>query len=113
MTNSGSRRTTPLPKNWPSIRRMVLVRDRHRCLWGSVPADLAVPGQCSRPATDVDHIIDPEDHHPDNLRSLCGEHHDIRTSRMAGRVSAAERRRIIALRNRPQRPHPGMREDNG
>lgn len=108
MTNSGSRRTTPLPANWPKIRRMILLRDRHQCQWGIIPDDNATPGQCSILATDVDHMFANDDHRPDNLRALCGKHHRIRTSRQAGLANGEAVRARVALRNRPPERHPGI-----
>lgn len=99
MTWTGARKAT-LPPDWPAIRRLVLERDGHRCTWPD-PDE-----RCTAPATDVDHIGDRHDHHPDNLRSLCGPHHDQRTA--AQGVAARN-----AKRYRPQPPHPGLRGGGG
>ena len=47
-----SGRTTPLPRNWPAIRRAILERDGHRCT--ATRGDTGA--RCDAPATDVDHI---------------------------------------------------------
>lgn len=97
--SSESGRTTPLPADWPTLRRAALDRDGHRCTW-------VEHGQrCAAPATDVDHTGDPDDHRLAMLRSLCSPHHDART---AGQ-GVAERARLRALRRRPATAHPAYR----
>lgn len=104
-----TRRVVPLPPHWQRIRAVVLLRDRYRCMWGTVESDDASPGQCSQPATDVDHVGDPADHSPENLRSLCAGHHAHRTALQAnlarGVAGSAERN----PRKRPPKSHPGLR----
>jgi 5-methylcytosine-specific restriction endonuclease McrA len=93
-----SSRTTPLPKDWATIRRRILRRDDHTCTW-------ADRGQrCGQPATDVDHIGDPNDHSDGNLRALCSPHHRKRSASQGGTAAAARR----IPRNRPQGKHPGL-----
>lgn len=95
-----SRRTTPLPPNWSSIRRRILTRDQHRCTW--ITRDGT---RCTQPATDVDHIIDAHLGGPDtddNLASLCRFHHNHKTSR------AARAAQSTARRNRDPEQHPGL-----
>ena len=93
-----SGRTTPLPRNWPAIRRAILERDGHRCT--AIRGDTGT--RCDAPATDVDHIDAPNDHRPANLRALCGHHHRRRTSAQGGRARSQRRR--------PTPPkHPGLK----
>ena len=77
-----SGRTTPLPRNWPAIRRAILERDGHRCT--AIRGDTGA--RCDAPATDVDHIDGlgpqgPAGHDPANLRGYCHPHHSARTAR--------------------------------
>ena len=104
------RRSTPLPPNWRTeIRPFVLNRDDYRCTWihgnpEGLPvtaAELDGPRRCNATATDADHIGDRDDHRPENLRSLCGPHHDHRTAGQAAAIYQARRRR-------PTEPHPGF-----
>lgn len=86
-----SRRTTPLPPDWPITRRRILRRDHYRCR------------ACGQPARHVDHVIPahlggPDDDH--NLQALCGMCHASKT----GREAQARRPR----RRRPPEPHPGL-----
>jgi hypothetical protein len=99
----------PLPPGWGGkngIQQSILIRDRRRCQWGSVPDDLAEYGQCSKTATEVDHIGDSEDHSYDNLRALCDSHHQLRSSRQGGAV----KHRIAEQTKRPVEKHPGIIE---
>jgi hypothetical protein len=53
----------------PTTRRMVLARDRHRCV---------VPGCSGRDYVEVHHIVERENgggHEPENLVTLCTRHH--------------------------------------
>jgi hypothetical protein len=105
--SEGSRRTVPLPPGWGGkngTQQAVLIRDKRRCLWGMIDEDGAQPGQCSREATEVDHIGDPADHSFCNLRSLCKSHHQIRSSRQGGAV----KRQRAELKKRPEDKHPGI-----
>lgn len=96
---SRSARTTPLPRNWPAIRRRILKRDGYTC------TNLNHLGQrCGQPATDVDHIGDPTDHSDANLRSLCTACHKRRSSSQGGKAAAAKR----IPRKRPAEKHPGL-----
>ena len=94
-------RRSPLPSNWPSIRRNVLERDEHHC-------QIGYPG-CEIKATEVDHISDHDDHREVNLRSACGRCHRRRTREQM----AAQRRERAALRKRPPEPHPGVLDPGG
>lgn len=114
MSSYSGRRVVPLPENWQAIRRVVLLRDRHRCQWGMLPGEQALDGiargQCSSTATEVDHMGAASDHNPDFLRAICHEHHKRRTSMQA---NAARSRKLKMLNgkfaNRPVPKHPGMR----
>lgn len=93
-----SARTVQLPKNWPSLRRLVFKRDGYACTWTDHGA------RCGQPATDVDHIGDPSDHDLANLRALCSPHHRRRSASQGGRAAQAKR----IPRRRPSEPHPGL-----
>ncbi|TAL42993.1 MAG: HNH endonuclease [Salinibacterium sp.] len=88
---SSSRRLSPLPKDWPRIRRLVLERDEGFC-------QIRLVG-CTMIATEVDHIGDRDDHSEDNLRSACKACHQKRTYMQT--LGHAPRRR-------PSEPHPGL-----
>ena len=93
-----SARTVPLPKGWTKTRARILKRDGYACTWDTGGI------RCGAPATDVDHIGDPNDHSEANLRSLCVPHHRFRSSQQGGRAAAARQ----ARRRRPPEPHPGL-----
>jgi len=95
---TGSTRRDRLPKNWPAIRRRILKRDNYTCTWPTRG------GTCGQPATDVDHIINNDDHSDSNLRALCSPHHQIKSSAEGGRAAQAKR----IPRSRPQEKHPGL-----
>lgn len=95
-----SDRRQRLPDDWPTRRQVVLTRDGHRCTW-------VVDGtRCPDPATDVDHIVNNDDHSYDNLTSLCAPHHRTKTA-----AEAAAGRRRSGIR-RPTEPHPGLKRPN-
>jgi 5-methylcytosine-specific restriction enzyme A len=109
-------RTTPLPPEWPSLRKAALQRDEYRCTWfpgGSVQGwDYAQsythPYRCTAVATDVDHIGNNNDHSLHNLRSLCKQHHSSKTSSFAHRTMN-ERNKSQAQRNAGKgKKHPGL-----
>jgi 5-methylcytosine-specific restriction enzyme A len=58
-------------------------------------------------ATDVDHIRPGDDHSESNLRSLCGFHHQKKSSHEGGAAMAAKRR-DIEKKFRRQEAHPGL-----
>jgi len=99
---SGSNRRSRLPKNWPSIRRRILLRDGNRCQFRDPQF-----GWCKEPATDVDHIRAGDDHSDSNLQALCGYHHGKKS---AGEGAAAARkvRQEISSRFVRQDDHPGF-----
>ncbi|EPD63164.1 HNH endonuclease [Streptomyces sp. HGB0020] len=90
-------RTAPRPTGWKRIRLGILERDDGQCTW------IDDGERCTEPATDVDHIGDPEDHSPGNLRSLCGYHHRKRTA-----LQARAARGPLPSRRRPAEAHPGL-----
>lgn len=98
----GSDRRQRLPANWPTLRRRVLRRDGGRC----TALDRA-GARCAEPATDVDHIVAGDDHREANLTSLCGWHHQRKSSREGAAALAAKRRRI-AKRFQRTEAHPGL-----
>lgn len=98
---SQGRRSAPLPKDWPRIRRRILKRDGWKC-----QRELATGGRCSEPATDVDHIIPAALGGGDeagNLEALCRWHHNQKTGREASAFAHAK-----PPRARPQETHPGL-----
>lgn len=111
----GSTRRTTLPPNWKTeIRPDILDRDRHRCTWLDghgddggfdtyLTGDHDDADRCTRDGTDVDHVGEPEDHGPANLRTLCSWHHGKRSSKQGNQA----RRRYS--NRRPPEPHPGLR----
>lgn len=99
MAWDGSTRKATLPPHWSRLRRLVLARDGGRCRWVE---DGVV---CNAPANQVDHVGDPHNHDPANLRALCKWHHD----RRSGRQGAAARR--TPPLNRPRERHPGLLDD--
>lgn len=93
-----SDRRSRLPANWPTLRRLVLERDRYECQHQREDT-----GQrCGLPATDVDHINRGDNHHPNNLQALCPWHHKHKTAMEGGRASAQARRRDKGF------THPGL-----
>lgn len=94
---AGSTRRAELPPDWDTvIRPRILARDGHRCTWTT---DYK---RCREQASDVDHRGDPHDHSDANLRSLCGWHHDRKSS---AEGNAARTR--LTMRHPPER-HPGL-----
>jgi len=101
MAWSGSTRRSRLPKNWPSLRRRVLRRDKSLCQMPFSDGRL-----CGAEATDVDHIIPGDDHSMTNLRALCAWCH-ARKSASEGGTAAARTRVLI---DRPRPTHPALEE---
>jgi 5-methylcytosine-specific restriction protein A len=105
---AGSDRRARLPADWASLRAKVLQRDGYRCTW-------ILPGgvRCPVAATDVDHAVEKsDDHRLEAMRSLCGEHHRLKTSIVAGRINGTIRKRMAAARWRSPEPHPGLRKES-
>lgn len=93
---AGSTRRQRLPANWPQIVREIKRRARGRC-----QATTHHP-HCTGEGTDVDHIIEGDDHRLANLQLLSTICHRAKTAR-----EAAERNRAkVTGRKRPER-HPG------
>lgn len=90
-------RTTPRPRGWKTLRAQVLARDAHQCTW------IEDGERCTNEGTDADHIGDPDDHSPGNLRTLCRDHHRKRTA-----IQARAARGPLPSRQRPAAPHPGL-----
>lgn len=83
------RRTQPLPRTWPALRRMALRRAGHRCEWTT---DDGI--RCSVKATHVDHVVPAMDggsDDPSNLQALCPPHHEAKTAREAGRARGVQK----------------------
>lgn len=99
---AGSDRRSRLPADWSAIRKRVLRRDSHRCTFRDPDTRI----RCAEFATDVDHIIAGDDHRESNLRSLCGFHHQKKSSGEGGAAMAAKRREIDQ-RFRRRETHPG------
>jgi 5-methylcytosine-specific restriction enzyme A len=99
-------RTSDLPADWDKfIRPAILQRDPF-CLWGSLRDDRAgIDYVCGERSQEVDHIGDPANHEPYNLRGLCSSHHATRT----GRQGAAAMLALRPQRNRPPDKHPGFK----
>lgn len=74
----------------------ILRRDGHLC-------QLAIPGLCLVVATEVDHIVNNDDHSPANLQAVCAPCHRAKTKQeaRAGVIRSYERG------ERPAEPHPG------
>jgi 5-methylcytosine-specific restriction enzyme A len=104
-------RTTPRPKGWKShIVPAIKQRDGGRCTWIQGAPDggtwhmWADPRRCIAVGTDVDHVGAADDHSHDNLRLLCGPHHDHRTALQANTARWSKR----APKKRPTQRHPGL-----
>lgn len=94
---AGSNRRAELPADWYTvIRPAVLQRDEHRCrnrIDGRV---------CARPANQVDHIGNKDDHRIEMLQALCADCHAVKSSRQGNDARWAVRRQ------RPAERHPGL-----
>ncbi|WP_395105265.1 HNH endonuclease [Actinomadura sp. SCN-SB] len=93
---SGPWRRTPLPPQWPRLRRAVLERDGHTC---------RIQGpRCQGRATEVDHIQPGDNHDPNNLQAVCTPCHATKT----GKENAARLNASRPRRRREPEPHPGI-----
>jgi len=92
----GSLRAKRLPSNWGSLRKTVLLRDGHKC-------KLQYPG-CLGTATEVDHLLQGDDHSLTNLQAVCSDCHKVKTNKDRVVLLASRRK----LRYRPGDRHPGL-----
>ena len=92
----GSDRKSRLPANWTALRLRVLRRDDYRCQHRDAPG----APKCAVRGSDVDHIVPGDNHHLDNLQTLCSAHHAAKSSA----EGVAARR----PRQRDPEPHPGL-----
>ncbi|WP_084457690.1 HNH endonuclease [Nocardia caishijiensis] len=90
-----STRKDRLPPDWARRRSQALRRDGRRC-------QIRDP-ECSDTATEVDHVIQGDDHSLPNLRAVCTGCHRRKTSR----DGVARRQALRAARLRPRDRHPG------
>jgi 5-methylcytosine-specific restriction endonuclease McrA len=97
MAWEGSTRRQRLPADWPTIRATVLARDGYRC------THIHQGKPCGWRATDVDHIINNDDHSLTNLHALCSWHHARKTAHEGNTARWSAPRRT-----RPPEQHPGM-----
>jgi len=105
MAYYGSWRSVPLPSDWESvIRPMVLARDPI-CMWGLIKGEI---GECNSPSTEVDHMGPPMVHEIETLRGICTLHHRIRTASQG--VAGRARIRSERPKQRPVPRHPGIKE---
>ena len=86
-----------LPKDWPTIVSRIKTRDQHRC-----QASRHDP-RCDGRGTDVDHIIQGDNHSDDNLQLLNEYCHRAKTAD----ETAARNKLNAKLRRRPEEEHPG------
>lgn len=56
-----STRKSRLPGNWGTLRKRILIRDRHSCYL------------CGAYAYRVDHIVAGDNHDPSNLAAICDD----------------------------------------
>lgn len=89
-------RTSPLPRNWPTIQPRILRRDDYLC-------QIRGP-HCTKRATEVDHKGDPDDHRDEMLQAVCHTCHASKTGRDAARIGNARRPK----RQRTPERHPGL-----
>lgn len=102
-----SSRRKSLPADWSKLRQQVFQRDGTVCTWLIYSSD-EEPRQCTRRATDVDHIKRGDDHSLENLRGLCHFHHNIKTQ-AEGLEARQKRWTEIHSRYRKQdETHPGL-----
>lgn len=86
-----------LPPNWRKIQARILRRDP--------TCSLRLPG-CTVVSTEVDHIVDRDDHSDGNLQGVCHECHMRKTQAEAAAGRAAARAR--KPKRRAAEPHPGI-----
>lgn len=98
----GSDRRDRLPPDWEKRRQRVLRRDGYQCT-----ARDQYDVRCTEPATDVDHKRPGDNHEDWNLTSLCGWHHDKKSSK-EGAQAAYKKRAVIRKKFRRVETHPGL-----
>ena len=86
-----------LPNNWPTITSRIKARANHRC-----EAPVHDP-RCDGTGTEVDHIIQGDDHSDHNLQLLNEYCHRAKTAD----ETAARNKLNAKLRRRPEEHHPG------
>ena len=89
-------RSQRLPSNWRKVRLRVLWRDGGVC-------QIADPLVCLGRATEVDHIVNGDDHSEGNLQAVCARCHHAKTLREA----AEQTNRKLAYGKLPEQRHPG------
>lgn len=95
----GSSRRAELPPDWYTrVRPFVLARDGQRCR-NRINGNL-----CGRPANQVDHVGDKNDHRTENLQAMCDWCHG-RKSSAQGNLSP---NRVKVTEARPSEKHPGL-----
>ena len=96
----GSDRKERLPMGWAKIAAKVKARDGYRCT-KLLPSGKRCPrGRSTGHRLEVDHKIRGDDHRMENLRTLCEEHHAMKSSREGNQA------RLPPPRKRTER-HPG------
>lgn len=99
---SSSRRSAPLPKNWQKLRLRIARRDNNAC---QLAASEDCLGYCPPgDGGECDHVGDPADHRPANLRWVCEPCHRERSAQQA--VAANP---LAKPRRRAEEEHPGGR----
>jgi 5-methylcytosine-specific restriction enzyme A len=73
-----------LPTDWNTRRNVVLRRDKHTCY---------VCGE--KNATEVDHVINNDDHSLENLKAICRQCHQKKTSREGNQAKANNKPKMV------------------
>ena len=90
---AGSTRRSRLPPGWSStITPRILARDQYRCYL------------CGAHATEVDHVVQGDDHRDSNLKAICNPCHKTKTAAEANAVRWSKGRMTRAAEK-----HPGLR----
>jgi 5-methylcytosine-specific restriction protein A len=109
-------RTESLPPGWEVIRQRVLYRDGYRCTWfpgtdiaGTLYREsYSHPYRCTNKATDVDHIESNNNHSDNNLRSLCKQHHNEKTSSLSYEQHKQKKLNYLNKFRTSSQKHPGL-----
>lgn len=75
---AGSTRRKRLPRGWERLRRFILSRDPI-CKDGRACGGMAL-------SKEVDHIVNNDDHRPENLQGICRQCHRNKTQAEAARA---------------------------